>query len=281
MILDTHVHVWDRRRLDYPWLASVPELDAEFLPADVDRAGGRTTGMVFVEADRRPDQALAEARWVAGLAGDAWPELRGIVAAVDLRSPSLEADLDALQALPRIVGVRHLLQDEHVDAFPSAAAGLRELARRGLTFDACVRHEQLPALLDLLRPVEGLRVVLDHLGKPPVDGGIDGAQGRAWAGCVDRLAELPGIHVKLSGLAAEAADATVFDRRADAFIAHAFAAFGSERAMLGSDWPVSRRLGAAVPFAAWIERVRHATGASDDEWDAVAHRTGERFYGLG
>ncbi|MGW9631414.1 amidohydrolase family protein [Agromyces sp. NPDC055520] len=280
-LLDTHVHVWDPTRFDYPWLSGLPTVDRPFLPADIDRADGATARMVFVEADCAPAFALDEVQWVAGF-GDAWPELAGIVAAADLRAPDLAARLDVLTSNGPVVGVRHQLQSERASDFadPELVAGLRLTAERGLTFDACVTHDQLPELVTLLGAVPDLDVVLDHLGKPPVDDGIVSAAGRAWGAAIERLAELPRVRVKLSGLAAEASDRTLFDVNADAFIAHAVAVFGVDRAMIGSDWPVSAELGVGGTLKAWLDRLRRVTGATGDEWSALEFRTGSRFYGL-
>jgi L-fuconolactonase len=276
-LLDTHVHVWDPARLDYPWLAGLPHLRTGFLPDRI--AALEDARMVFVEADCAPGQAIDEARWVDRLE---WPELAGIVAAADLRADELDRHLDDLSGIGRFVGVRHLLQGEDVVRFadPALRRGLELVAARGLTFDGCVRHEQLPALAGLLESVPDARVVLDHLGKPPVDAGLDSATGEAWAASIERLARLPHLHVKLSGLAAEAGSRAAFDAHADAFVAHAVAVFGPERAMLGSDWPVSAELGAAEQPRDWTGRVRDAAGVDDAGWAQIASETGSRFYGL-
>ncbi|HZW41358.1 MAG TPA: amidohydrolase family protein, partial [Agromyces sp.] len=149
-LIDSHAHIWDPRRFDYPWLAGLEPLDRPMLPTDVDRADGRVTGTVFVQADCDTRSALDEARWVDGLD---WGELAGIVAGADFHDRAgLSAHLDALTAIPRVVGVRHLLQDEPAEFFTSRALheGLAALAERRLAFDACVRHEQLPLLVSLL-----------------------------------------------------------------------------------------------------------------------------------
>jgi len=268
-VLDTHVHVWDAGVLDYPWLRGTP-LPAVRLPAHLGHDDA-----IFVEADARADLALAEVRWVAGLD---WPGLRGIVAAADLRGPTLGADLDALTATGPVVGVRDLLQDEPVAQWRprERADGLRELARRGLTFDACVRHPQLDALADLLEAAPETRVVLDHLGKPPLDAGLHSAAGQTWQRALRRIAALPRTGVKLSGLPAETDDRALFDAHADAFLEAALEAFGPERAMFGSDWPVSAMRGVAESAGTWAARVRRVAG---DGWDAVSRRTGAAFYG--
>lgn len=271
-IVDAHVHVWDPRRLDYAWLADT-DVNRPMLPADVDRVDGVTTEMIFVQAS--DDEALDEARWVDTLA---WPELIAIVAAADLsrRPDTVRAHLDALAEIPRVVGVRHLLQDTPVADFPSIAAGLDVLATQGGTFDACIRHEQLPALIDLIADEPDLTVVLDHLAKPPVDAGIDSPGGRRWAEQISLLAERPRTFVKLSGLAPESSDPMRFTANCDAFIAHAVDAFGPDRAMLGSDWPVSAHFGVGGTFAAWAARVRRVVG--EEAWPAVSSGTARSAY---
>lgn len=279
-VIDSHVHVWDPRRFDYPWLAGLPGLDRPMLPQDVDTGGGRAVGAVFVQADCTPAGAIDEARWVAGLD---WPGLRGIVAAARVDdAAALAGHLDALAEVPGVVGVRHLLQGEP-DAVVTGRPlrrGLSMLAERGLTFDACVRHGQLAALATLLRAVPDARVVLDHLGKPPVDAGIDSEAGRNWAANIDAVAAIDGVAVKVSGLAAEAGGTDALERNAGPFIRHAVEAFGAERAMLGSDWPVSTTMGAGGSFSDWIDRVHAATGASTAERSALEATSAQSFYGL-
>ena len=277
--VDTHVHIWDPRLLDYPWLRGAGALDAPFLPADYPSASAER--VVFVQADCAPPQALDEARWVAGLAPE-WPQLAGIVAGADLRSAELEQHLDSLGEIGLVVGVRHLLQGEAIERLsePALRRGLGALAARGLTFDACIQHPQLGALIDLLDEVPALQVVLDHLGKPPVEEGIAGDAGRQWSNGIRRLAEREGTFVKLSGLPAETADRSAYEAHAADFLAVALDAFGPERAMIGSDWPVSARVGVGESPESWVERVRVAAALDAPEWDLIAGETGSRFYGL-
>lgn len=287
-LVDAHVHVWNPALLRYPWLDGVPVLNRAFSPAEIDRADGATSRHVFVQAGCRADQALDEVHWVLGMA-DAWPELAAIVADADLRAGSaLPSHLDALVALNarggvRIAGVRHLLQDEpddlltDQDAGAALVQGLRAVSERGLTFDVCVRHHQLHTVVELLEQVPELPVVLDHLGKPPVDAGIESSGGRTWADAITRLARLPLATVKLSGLAAEASGTAALDAHADGFLVHVLLAFGPERCMIGSDWPVSAHMGAGGTFASWRSRVR---GVTAEGMASIEHGTATRFYGL-
>ncbi|WP_442575391.1 amidohydrolase family protein [Microbacterium sp. F51-2R] len=276
MIVDSHVHVWEPQLLRYPWLEDESDLRRSLLPPAIETVA-QSTRMVFVQADCLPEQALDEVRWVTSLH---WPELAGVVAAVNLRSPHLEGDLEALRAFPAVVGVRHILQQYGVDELADLAAPLARVAASGLVFDACVRHEQLSALADLVENVPGLPVVLDHLGKPPVNAGIDSEDGTVWARVIDRLAARSLTAVKLSGLSAEAADREAFDRHAAAFLSYALAAFGPTRCMLGSDFPVSTLSGARVTFAQFVETVRAVTDSRSGSWDSVSHGTARQWYRL-
>lgn len=281
-IVDAHAHIWDPRRLGYPWLKGVEILDRPLLPADLDRADGRVTAAVFVQAGCQPDQALEEAHWVANL-GIEWPELAAIVAAADLRAPrALIGHLDALADVDTLVGVRHVLHGEprSVFASPDVRESLALLADRGLTFDACVTHTQLPLLIELIAALPELNVVLDHLGKPPIDAGIKSGIGQAWMRAITELAAFPRTTVKVSGLTAEATSPVLFEAHANAFIAHAVSAFGTQRAMIGSDWPVSRYLGTGGSFTSWVDRVRSATGVTGPERASIEHDTARRFYRL-
>ena len=145
--------------------------------------------------------------------------------------------LDRLQELGKVVGIRRQLQDDPIAFFdhPGLLEGLRMLPARGLPYDACIVHEQLPALTELLSKVPDLPVVLDHLGKPPVAAGDDGT----WARNLAELAALPQVRMKLSGIAPEGSADRPVREQARSWLLTALDLFGPERCMIGSDWPVS------------------------------------------
>lgn len=274
-LIDAHVHVWDPGLHDYGWLAGTNE-ERPLLPSD-HRRSGAVSGAVFVQAADGPTDPIVEARWAAGLD---WPELLGIVAAADLGAPveRIAVQLDELSRIPRVVGVRHLLQDLPVAAFPALVPGLQMLAESGLAFDACIRHEQLPALVALVDAVPDLRVVLDHCAKPPIDDGVGSEVGLAWAAGVRELAARPNAAVKLSGLAPESSDRDAFERNVGGFLAHVLDVFGPERCLFGSDWPVSERFGVGEGVVAWHDRVRAVVPT--EHWPAVAATSARRWYRL-
>lgn len=240
-VVDSHLHLWDPRVLTYEWLAG--DLDARFAAEEllgdpVEDAAEQVA--VFVQADPVEEQAIDEVRWVDSIARAAG--VAAIVAGARLdQSDALGAHLDALGAFDRVVGVRHLLQSEP-DGFARGEAfiaGARELAARGLTFDACVRAHQIPDVTALADAVPELLIVLDHLGKPAI--GTAAAPLRPSADWVRDLRELaahPLVHVKLSGLPAES-QGVVDEAQMEPFLDAVAEQFGEDRLMWGSDWPVS------------------------------------------
>ena len=199
-IVDAHVHFWNPARLEYPWLAELPALQRAFGPteyAEYTRASGDVTveGIVFVEANPRPDLALEEVRLVEQLA-DVDPLIEGIVAFVDLLDAAGPGrSLDALNDRPRVRGVRHNIQGNPPGfaVRPDFVAGVREAGRRGLTFDLCATHDQLADVVALARMADDGRLVLDHCGKPAIrDGGWE-----PWASNILELADYPNVSCKI------------------------------------------------------------------------------------
>ncbi|MEV0731165.1 amidohydrolase family protein [Polymorphospora sp. NPDC050346] len=275
-VVDSHVHFWDPARMDYPWLAAVPALHRPYRPRDLDTGGHELAAAVFVEAGRADGDAAREVDWVEELAAD-WPVLRAVVAHAPLEHGAGAAPrLAELAGRPLVRGVRRNVQDEPAgfattDAF---VAGVRTLARYGLTFDLCVRHHQLAEVTTLARRAPDVTIVLDHLGKPPVAA----ARPDPWRADLARLAAAPNVVCKLSGLATEAAPGhTTADLVP--YLAHALAVFGADRCMFGGDWPVSTL---AVTYPDWLGVVTAAlAGRPESERSAVFGGTARRVYRIG
>lgn len=235
MRLDAHQHFWIYSPADYPWIQADWPLRRDFLPADLApllQASG-LDGSVAVQAR----QSLEESRWLLELA-DASPFIKGVVGWVDLRAPAVEEQLGRLAAHPKFVGVRHVVQDEPDDRFMLGAdflRGIGKLKEFGLTYDLLVYPRQLPAAIELARAFPEQAFVLDHLAKPLI------REGRLspWREQIRELAALPNVMCKVSGLVTEARwkawDAGDFLP----FLDVAFQAFGPDRLMYGSDWPVA------------------------------------------
>lgn len=256
LVVDSHVHFWDRSRFDYAWLESQgAQLRRDFLPvhlaADVDEVDRlRLSGTVFVQADCSSDQSAAEAAWVERLGAAGAPVL-AIVAHVALEhGADCAKELDVLAAIPLVTGVRRLLQDEPAEFMtdPLFVEGVRELAAPGFAMDLCIRQHQLQEASRLVELCPDVLFVLDHLGKPVVSGDAFDD----WAAGVTRLAAYPTVRCKLSGLASEAPPGSRAPEDLRRWLEHALEVFGPERCMFGSDWPV---VTAAASYRQWCDVV--------------------------
>lgn len=270
-MIDAHVHLWDSALLDYDWLS--PAQRRRFGPLELQRADPSGAERVFVQAECRPEQAMAEIDWVEGLADEA--AIVGIVAYAPLgAAPAVAASvIEDWARRPRVVGVRRLLQTEPIGFSRSRefVRSARHLADRGLCFDACVVPAQIGDVTALADAVPELRIVLDHLGKPDVPSGLD----PAWSAALRDLGQRPNVSVKLSGLPAQV-DGPWRGAQMHPFFDVCLEAFGADRLLYGSDWPVSQ------PLASWRECVSRwaRTRLGEDGATEVMGGTARRIYGL-
>ncbi|EWY40175.1 amidohydrolase [Skermanella stibiiresistens SB22] len=278
-IIDSHVHLYDPAKLSYPWMAAVPALNKPHLPGDFDRARGsiKVAGMVFVEVDAAEGDRLAEAHWVGELA-TLDPRIGAIVAAAPVElGERMDSHLDKLTELPLVRGVRRLIQDEPDPRFcvrPDFIEGVRLLGRRGLSFDICVYHHQMPAAVELARSCPDVALVLDHVGKPGIRAGLIDQ----WKADIGAMAELPNVWCKLSGMATEADHSRWGRDDLRPYMDHVIESFGFDRLMFGGDWPVSTL---ATDYARWVETVLWATKTcSDTERRRLMGGTAAAFYRL-
>src|SRR5690348_2737055 len=203
-VIDTHAHFWDVKALRYPWIEPGSVFDRTYSLQDYERAaaGIPISGMIFVEADAHSSCSLREAAWVQSLAA-VDPRIQGVVARVTLTdNPDVLADLDAVAALPLLKGIRHNIQN-HPPGFAtqdSFVRGVKEIARRGLHFELCLKHWQLGETLELVQQCPEARFVLDHCAKPD----IRRAAKQPWLSQIRALAALPNVACKISGLITEA-----------------------------------------------------------------------------
>lgn len=278
-ITDTHVHLWDIQRLNYPWLAQVKPLHRNFLPADFRAACGpvQVGKMVFVQCDCVPEQALAEAEWVSGLAKTE-PRLSGIVARASLeKGEGAHDDVARLAELPLVKGVRRLIQGEADPEFcvrPDFVRGVQLLHGYGLSFDLCLKHPQLKATIALVRQCPDVAFVVDHIAKPDIKAGrLD-----PWRADLRELSRMENVWCKLSGMVTEADHAAWTPAQLRPYIEHTVECFGFGRVMFGSDWPVSTL---ATEYPRWVATLDEVLrGCSADELRQFYVGNAEAFYRL-
>ncbi len=278
-LIDAHHHVWDLAVRDQDWITG-PEMAAIRRSFSVDdlrpsAAAAGVTGTVLVQTVT----VAAETPELLRLAASD-PLVAGVVGWTDLTSGSVAADLAGLRAGSGgsyLVGIRHQVQSEPDHDWmrrSDVIRGLRAVAATGLCYDVVVRPHQLAAATFAAATVPELTLVLDHAAKPPIR---DGAM-QPWAGAIRAFAAQPNTVCKLSGLVTEAAPgapSAAFQPFADVILG----AFGADRVMFGSDWPVCLL---ASDYADVIGLARTLTAAlSATERTAVFSSTAARVYGLG
>jgi L-fuconolactonase len=272
--VDAHVHFWDPDRFRYRWLDGEAALRRPYLPSDLKACDPHAGSLVVVQADCAPEQAADEVAWFEELARQGAP-IDGIVAHAPLEGgPACREALARLTRCSRVVGVRRLLQDEPPGFAlqPEFVKGVQRLPEHGLTFDLCIRHHQLDEVVELVRRCPEVTFVLDHLAKPDL-----GAPIGPWAEALARLAAHPRVHCKLSGLRTQ--PGATHPAAPTPYLHVALEAFGPERCLYGSDWPV---LTTATTYRAWSDTVTASLASLDPaERGRVMRDNAVSVYGLG
>jgi L-fuconolactonase len=240
MTIDSHQHFWRYTAASYPWMTDkLASLRRDYLPEDLAPLLKQTglDGCVAVQAQ----QTVAEARWLLSLT-DAHPFIKGVVGWVDLQSDRVEEQLAELARHPRFVGVRHVVQDEPDNNFmlrPAFQRGIGKLRQFNLAYDILVFPKQLPASIQLAANFPEQRFVLDHIAKPFIrDGTIS-----PWSEQIRELAKAPNVWCKVSGMITEAKWTGWRAEDFRPYLDVVFEAFGVERLMFGTDWPVATLAG--------------------------------------
>lgn len=275
MHIDAHQHFWIYSHAEYGWIDdSMAALRRDFLPnhLQLELESHGFHGSVAVQAR----QTLEETRWLLELAESSkW--ILGVVGWVDLRSPDVRSQLKALTRSPKLVGVRHIVQSEPDDRFllqPDFLRGISALEEFDLAYDILIYTKHLPVAAEFVQRFPRQRFVLDHLAKPPIkSGNID-----FWEQGIRRLAEFPNLFCKLSGLVTEADWLQWEPEQIVPFLDVAFEAFGPDRLMIGSDWPVCL---VAASYARWVEVVKtYLLGQQPESRDRVLGGNAQRFWRL-
>ena len=235
MRLDAHQHFWKYNPVHYVWMTDqMPVLRRDYLPDELKPllpASG-FDGSIAVQAR----QMVEETEWLLELS-DAHDFIKGVVGWVDLQSPKLGMQLEKFSPHSKLVGVRHVVHDEPDDNFmlqPEFRRGIAQLREFGLTYDLLLFPKHLPVAVKLVEAFPEQPFVLDHMAKPAIREELISP----WREDLCRLAEFPNVFCKLSGMVTEAKwkqwRLKDFHRYLDIVVE----AFGPERLMIGSDWPV-------------------------------------------
>jgi L-fuconolactonase len=275
MIVDSHQHFWQVGRFDYPWMSSeVAVLCRDYLPSQLQPilAANGVAKTVLVQASN----SIAESRWLLTLA-DENPFIAGVVGWADLTHPEVDIQLEELSAHPKFKGIRHLVESETADDWltqPAVLQGLRKLADHDMSYDLLVHTRHLPYVRRVAGHCPDLRLVIDHLAKPPIARG----EFKEWSQQLSPLAAFKNVHCKLSGLVTEANWNAWQTDDLRSYVDYVLDLFGPDRMMFGSDHPVCL-------LAASYERVLESFleilhDLNDDQRNKVFAQNATNFYRL-
>ena len=274
MKIDAHHHCWNYTPEEFGWIDDgMRAIRRDFSPTDLapQLAAAGIDGTVVVQAR----QMLEETIELLELAGQ-HAFIQGVVGWVPLVDPKVASLLDQLQEDKKLKGVRHVLQGEPDSylANPAFDAGLRTVAARGLSYDLLVKAPQLPAAIALVDRHPTLPFVLDHIAKPV----IAGAPPAEWRQQIAELARRPNVCCKFSGVVTEVPGWAWTPELLWPYFDVVLAAFGADRLMFGSDWPVCL---VATEYTRWCRFVESCvTGLSLADRKEVLGGTATRFYRL-
>lgn len=259
-VLDSHHHLWRYSTKEYGWISDEMSVIArDFTAADL-RAVAEPAGVVGSVAVQARQTVEETDALLAAADDDGF--VRGVVGWAPLADPAVGETLDRWADRPKLRGLRHVVQDEPDDDFLDGDEfnrGVAEVLRRDLTYDLLIFARQLPAALRFVdRHPEG-RIVLDHIAKPSIAAG----QIEPWKAQITELAKRPNVTCKVSGVVTEADWSGWTPEGIRPYLDAALDAFGPERLMYGSDWPVCLL---ATEYRRWFDVVADwASAFSDSE----------------
>jgi L-fuconolactonase len=277
-IVDAHHHFLDPERHDYPWITpALAAIDRRFGPEDLgpELVAAGIEHSVLVQTIASVDETREFLATAAAV-----PFIAGVIGWVDLTDPDVAGVIDRLRAGAggdRLVGIRHQVHDEPDPAWLLRAdveRGLAAVEAASLTYDLLVRPRELPAALQIARARPGLRLVIDHLAKPPIrSGGLE-----PWSTLLRPFGGSPNVWCKVSGLVTEADWVGWQPSDLAPYVGVALEAFGPSRLIFGSDWPVCLL---AAPYGRVVSVARALTeGLSAPERDAVFGGAATSAYAL-
>jgi L-fuconolactonase len=276
MTIDAHHHFWKYSPEEYGWIDDeMAVIRRDFLPADL-RAAAREAGVdAVVSVQAR--QTVEETRWLRDLAGKN-DFIAGVVGWVPLVLPDVGGQLKELAARePKLKGVRHVLQGEADERYmlrDDFNAGIRPLKRLGLAYDVLIFERHLPQTIEFVDRHPGQVFVLDHVAKPRIRENILSP----WRENIRELARRENVYCKISGMVTEADYRAWKPAQLRPYVDVVLDAFGPERLMAGSDWPVCL---VACGYSRWWQIVREFIAAlSPAEQSKVLGGTAARAYRL-
>jgi predicted TIM-barrel fold metal-dependent hydrolase len=286
LIVDTHQHLWDLSKFTLPWLGTDKSLlnRTYHLKEYAEATRGLNMKSVYMEVDVDASQLVAEAEHVIALSREANPTVAAVIGCRP-EADDFAGYVDRWRGVPEVKGMRHVL---HNDATPRGfcladrfVKSMRLLGQRGLSFDLCMRPKELSDGATLAASCPNTRFIVDHCGnadplafRPARAGGVPGSHTvDEWKAGIDKLAALPNVICKISGIIArlpKGGDANDLAPIVD----YCLDAFGPDRVVFGGDWPVCLTGGSLRTWVDMLSEIIAARPAADRTklWSANAVR---------
>ena len=271
-IVDTHLHLIYPDKFSYPWLSGAPPINKPW-PVESYWAEAEPLGIeaaLHMEVDVAEPQIAAETEFVLGL-----DRVIGAIASGRLEHTDFVAHLERMQALGKVKGIRRLLQGQPAELSQTQTFvdNVRLLPRYGMNFDICVKSHELMLAPLLIRACPETQFVLDHCGNPK----IAEREWESWTTRMERVAELPNVVCKVSGILANVDETWTVDTIRP-YVEFVIETFGWDRVVWGSDHPVVTLF---ADLTKWVEASREiVSGASEEEQEKLFWRNAERVYGV-
>jgi L-fuconolactonase len=249
-IIDTHQHFWNYNAKTHDWINNkMQSIRKNFTPKDLELLlkENKVEGCISVQVD----QTYLETEYLLGLANDN-PFIKGVVGWADLRDSYLEQALEKYNNIKLLKGFRHIIQAEPKGFMlqPSFKKGLDTLLKYNYTYDLLIYEDQLAEAKQLIIELPELPIVIDHIAKPNIKKG----DLTYWKKEITAIAQYPNVYCKLSGMATEAQWDSWTMNTLEPYLDVVVEAFGTERIMYGSDWPVCI---VATSYSKWLNGLQN------------------------
>lgn len=279
MIIDTHLHLIYRNRLTYPWLRDEPQLDADFTWETYSREARRLgiSSVLHMEVDVAPGDIAAETDMVQALSHSAGSLLRGVIASCRPEEAGFAAYLETQLGNPFVKGFRRVLHVVRDDVSEGALfrENVKRLSGTGLTFDLCMFPHQVDKAKALIDLAPDVMFILDHCGVPDIKGhGYE-----SWKAGITEIAQRDNVRVKISGIPAYGDRETWTLEDLKPYFDHTIGAFGFDRAIWGSDWPVCTLGGGLSTWVATTQALLH--GCTVEEKEKLFAANAKQLWRLG
>ena len=274
MTIDSHAHFWKYDKKVYDWIDnSMKTLQQDYLPEHLNLTLKRNDvdGVVAVQAI----QTEVETHFLVELA-QTHPVIKGVVGWIDLQADNIADRLQYFSQYPIIKGYRHVVQGEPLDflAREKFRRGVAAFKPYGYTYDILIFHYQLKPAIDFVNAFPDQLFVIDHCAKPD----IKHKNIEEWKAGIKEIATFPNVYCKLSGLFTEATWKEWSAADFYPYLDVVFDAFGTDRLMFGSDWPVMLLSGIYVQWKSLIEKYMEDFPA--EEREKVFGTNAIQFYNL-